>query len=173
MKKKRGVYKWKIEQLWDAVKNSHSYRQVIETLGLIPAGGNYAHIKRLIAEHGLDISHFLGRAANCGPNRKGGMKYSLEDVLVQNSTYQSHKLKNKLFDAGLKEKRCEECGWAKASEDGRIPVELDHINGDRNDNRLSNLRILCPNCHSLKSTHRGRNIMPRWRNGKLATLKMS
>lgn len=43
------------------------------------------------------------------------------------------------------------------SEDGRIPLELDHINGDRHDNRLENLRVLCPNCHSLKPTHRGLN----------------
>ncbi|MGB4076287.1 MAG: HNH endonuclease [Minisyncoccia bacterium] len=38
-----------------------------------------------------------------------------------------------------------------------MPVELDHVNGDRHDNRIENLRILCPNCHSLKPTHRGRN----------------
>lgn len=56
---------------------------------------------------------------------------------------------------------CEDCGWAKSSEDGRIPVELDHINGDRHDNRLENLRILCPNCHSLRLTHRGKNIQKR------------
>ena len=50
------------------------------------------------------------------------------------------------------------CGWAKISIDGRIPLELDQINGNRHDNRLENLRILCPNCHSLQITHRGMNI---------------
>lgn len=58
---------------------------------------------------------------------------------------------------GLKPACCEECGWAKISNDGRLPLELDRINGDRNDNRIENLRILCPNCHSLQPTHRGRN----------------
>ncbi len=58
----------------------------------------------------------------------------------------------------LKKPECEECGWAKRSEDGRIPLELDHINGDSHDNRLENLRILCPNCRSLEPTHRGMNI---------------
>lgn len=70
--------------------------------------------------------------------------------------------------------RCELCDWAEMAEDGRIPVELDHINGDRYDNRIKNLRILCPNCHSLQSTHRGKNQKRRGGGiGRHATLKMS
>lgn len=81
----------------------------------------------------------------------------IKDILVENSNFQSFKLKKRLFIENIKFPVCEECGWAKKSEDGRIPVELDHINGDRYDNRIENLRILCPNCHSLKPTHRGKN----------------
>ena len=77
--------------------------------------------------------------------------------MIKNSTYQSYKLKKRLFESKLKLPKCEKCGWAKRSVDGRLPLELDHINGDRKDNRISNLRILCPNCHSLESTHRGLN----------------
>ena len=63
----------------------------------------------------------------------------------------------------------------KKSIDGRIPLELDHINGDRHDNRIKNLRILCPNCHSLQPTHRGRNMNKNWASGGIgirAPLKM-
>lgn len=67
----------------------------------------------------------------------------------------------------------ERCGWAERAEDGRIPVELDHKNGDRFDNRFENLQILCPNCHSLQPTHRGKNVKSRGGGiGRHATLKM-
>lgn len=81
----------------------------------------------------------------------------LKEILRRGSEYQSYKLKKRLFASKIKLPRCELCGWARKSLDGRIPLELDHINGDRKDNRLVNLRILCPNCHSLQPTHRGLN----------------
>lgn len=70
----------------------------------------------------------------------------------------THTLKEKLWRDSLKPKYCELCRWAEYSIDGRLPLELDHINGNRYDNRLENLRILCPNCHSLQTTNSGLNI---------------
>lgn len=66
-------------------------------------------------------------------------------------------LKRRLLEEGVKTARCEGCGgdeWRGAP----IPLELDHINGDRRDHRLENLRLLCPNCHAQTPTYRGRNI---------------
>ena len=94
---------------------------------------------------------------NKGLKGIGKPLYSLKEILVKGSNFQSYKLKKRLFLANLKPQRCEECGWSNRSPDGRLPLELDHINGDSHDNRLENLRVLCPNCHSLKPTHRGRN----------------
>jgi len=148
---------WTERQLKEAVKNSYSYRSVLVKLGLREAGGNYAQIKKYISEYGLNIKHFKGKGWSAGLKGIGKPLIPLEKILVKNSSFQSYKLKKRLFDAKLKPQRCEECGWNEKSKDGRLPLELDHINGDSRDNRLENLRILCPNCHSLKPTHRGRN----------------
>ena len=75
--------------------------------------------------------------------------------LTSNSPTSIYQLKLRLWRDGLKPQYCEECGWAQRAEDGRLPLEMHHINGDSYDNRLENLSILCPNCHSLKSDHRG------------------
>lgn len=149
---------WTEIDLVEAVKVSYSYRNVIKLLGLVPAGGNYMQVQASIRRLELDISHFKGMGWNKGlkyelPN----VRKTLDELLVKGSTCQSFKLKQRLFESGLKKPCCEMCGWKEKSVDGRVPVELDHINGDRFDNRISNLRILCPNCHSLQTTHRGRN----------------
>lgn len=149
--------KWTEKSLKDAVLHSTSIRQVLNKINLIPAGGNYDQVKKYIRKLHIDTKHFKGKAWNRGMKFIGVPKIQLKDILVKNSDFQSFKLKERLFKAGIKSITCEECSWAKVSEDGRIPLELDHINGNKRDNRLENLRVLCPNCHSLKPTHRGRN----------------
>ena len=88
----------------------------------------------------------------------GKPRLQLNEILINGSYYQSYKLKKRLFKAELKKPQCEICDWCQKTNDGRIPLELDHINGNCHDNRIGNLRVLCPNCHSLQPTHRGRNI---------------
>ena len=155
--------RWGTAELQKAVATSKSVREVIKKLGLIPAGGNYVQIKRFIKLLKCDTSHFLGKGWSKNLQLVRQPILSLNKVLKNNSEYQSYKLKRRLFAEKLKTPQCEECGWAKYSKDGRLPLELDHINGKRTDNRLHNLRILCPNCHSLKPTHRGKNKLG-WRN---------
>lgn len=148
---------WTDKQLLAAVDSSRSVRMVIQKLGLVPAGGNYRQVQARIHDLEIDTTHFKGKAWNVGLDFVPTPAMPLDKVLVRGRNYQSHTLKRRLFRAKLKTPKCELCGWAERSVDGRIPVELDHVNSQHDDNRLKNLRILCPNCHSLQPTHRGKN----------------
>lgn len=148
---------WTEQQLKEAVKKSTSVRQILKLLRLKQAGGNYNQIKKYLAVLKIKTDHLKGRGWNKGLTGFSSPRIALSKILVKNSSFQSYKLKKRLYKAKLKLPKCEECGWEKISPDGRLPLELDHINGDSRDNRIKNLRILCPNCHSLKPTHRGRN----------------
>ena len=156
--------KWRTDNLIKAVTGSTSLRQVLVKLGLRDAGGNYLQIKKYIKELNLDTKHFKGHAWNKGLTGIGKPIVPLDQILVRGRYFQTFALKRRLFVAGLKSKQCEQCGWAEKTVEGYLPLELDHINGDRYDNRLENLRVLCPNCHSLTPTHRGRSGKGKKRN---------
>ena len=143
------------EQFVEAVKTSMSYRQVLSKLGLKQAGGNYAVLKNHIKEMGLDTSHMTGQAHLRGKTHTYNQK-PLERLLVEGSTYQSHKLKLRLLKEGYKEHRCEICGITEWNGQP-TPIELDHIDGDHSNNQLDNLRIICPNCHAQTTNYRGKN----------------
>lgn len=148
---------WTEEDLRKFAKEVRSIRQLLSKLGLVEAGGNYAQIKKYLHFYKINTTQFKGRGWSKGLKGIGKPLVPLEKILVKNNPFQSYKLKKRLFAAGFKKESCEICGWAKRTGDGRLPLELDHINGDSRDHRLDNLRILCPNCHSLQTTHRGRN----------------
>lgn len=119
--------------------------------------GNYQTIKNKIKEYEINISHFTGQAWNQGKRyRQINKPKPLEEILKKDSSYQSYKLKERLLANGLKEHKCECCNnteWLGKP----IKLELHHINGDHNDNRLENLQVLCPNCHSYTDTYRASN----------------
>ena len=148
--------KYSDEQFIQAVKDNKSYAGVIKQLGLVPAGGNYATVKKKISELNLDISHFTGKGWNVGLKFKPKQAQPLSEILVENSNYQSYKLLKRLIKEGIKEKICERCN-NKEWLNGPIPLELHHINGTHNDNRLENLQVLCPNCHALTDNYRGKS----------------
>ncbi len=150
-------HKWTEEQFRIAVASSESIAQVVRALGLAVAGGSYETVKRYITVWELDVSHFTGQAWlgtrpwAAGPNQR----YTLETIFCERSTYPTSQLLKIILRERYRERRCEGCGlteWLGQS----IAIEVDHVNGVNNDHRLANLRLLCPNCHALTPTWRGR-----------------
>jgi DNA-binding CsgD family transcriptional regulator len=80
----------------------------------------------------------------------------LADVLAAGRRRNRSHVKRRLLIAGLKQERCESCGLTSWRE-RPVPFELHHINGNGHDNRLENLMLLCPNCHSQTDTWGARN----------------
>lgn len=154
--------KWTDEQLIEAVKSNISLRQTLLSLGLCgKGGGGYTAIQAKIKILGLDTSHFLGEGYLKGKTHNWSKKQSLEEILVENSTrLNSQSLKLRLIKEGLLKYSCSNCSineWNNKP----ISLQLDHINGIHNDNRIENLRLLCPNCHSQTDTFcrgQGKNL---------------
>lgn len=150
-------YKHTKEELEEAVKKSLAIAGVCRELNMKPCGGNYKTLHAKFKEWEIDTSHFTGAAWNQGSSfTPFGKTYALVDALVENSPYKSStSLKRRLFKEGIKTKQCEKCGITKWN-DEEITLELEHINGINTDNRIENLKILCPNCHSQTSTFRNK-----------------
>lgn len=139
------------EQLEEAVKNSKSYKKVMEYLNIKAMGGNYATIKKKVIELNLDTSHFTGMLWSKG--LKIGDKYPTIDYLTNLRCICSHKLKKRLIKEKYFDYKCYKCNlneWNNLP----IPLELEHIDGDHSNNRIENLTILCPNCHAQTATYR-------------------
>ena len=144
------------EELEAAAEKSSSIACMCRLLKLVPSGGNYRIIHNAIEKYKIDTSHFTGQGWNINLKFKPFEGKKIEEILVENSTYQSYKLKKRLIAEGIKKSVCESCGQSKWLEQP-IPLELHHINGNNSDNRLENLRLLCPNCHALTDSYRGKN----------------
>jgi len=146
---------WTDDELRDAVAACLSVSATLRALGLRAAGGNHRSISNHIDRLGLDTSHFDPWAnVHRGPSQA----IPLDLVLVEHSTYNRHRLKRRLYETSLKDRCCELCGQGEDWHGRRMSLILDHVNGVFDDNRLENLRIVCPNCNATLDTHCGRAL---------------
>lgn len=145
--------KYTKEFIENIVKNSICVWDVVEQCGMSKQEGNYRYISRIINRYNIDKSHFQNQRRG---NRK---RKSLDNILIKGEflTLSGNNLKNKLYEAGLKKPLCEICGQNDFWRGIKISLILDHIDGDRKNNELDNLRILCPNCNATLDTHCGKN----------------
>ena len=140
---------WTDEQMTEAVAGNATIIGALRELGLSTSPGNYQVVHVAVRRLGLDTSHWVGQAHLAGRPHVTKNTIPLEQVLVEDSTYcNSVKLRRRLIRAGLLEDRCAECGQGPSWNGRPLTLQLDHVNGHHRDNRIENLRILCPNCHA-------------------------
>ena len=150
-------YKFSEETLKSVVLQAKSIAEVCRLLNIRPCGGNYKTLHNKFNIWNISTSHFTGKGWNIGLKFKPRSPISLDKILIENSNYLNRRcLKNRLFKENLKKNKCEECG-IESWNNKLLIFEIHHINGNNLDHRIENIKILCPNCHSQTSTHRGKN----------------
>lgn len=149
--------RWTETELRHAVERSATISATLRLLGLSTSPGNFKTFYRYVEQYGIDTAHFLGRRYLAGRRHKSGRGRHLDEILVENSTYASGpNLRKRLIAVGLLEEICAACGQEPVWCGKPLTLQLDHANGNPRDNRLENLRLLCPNCHTQTPTFTGK-----------------
>lgn len=167
--KKKSIYlKHDEEKMRNAIKKSNCYADVMRYVGIQPKAANYGTIKRYIEKYSIDISHFKSSGEltkeRWKENKHRGQipSKTLEEYLVKNVKFgRNQRIKQLLFENGIKERKCELCGTGEEWNGKKLSLILDHINGDNTNYTLENLRIICPNCDATLDTFCYRNVRNR------------
>lgn len=124
------------------------WSDVVRRLGLNPRGSNIATVQKWVSVLELNTSHFNSNRAKA----RGNVLLSIDDMCIIDSTVSMHVLKKKLIDGNIIPYVCQLCGISDNWNGKPLILQLDHVNGNPTDNRLINLRFLCPNCHTQTVT---------------------
>lgn len=148
---------WSIpkNELEQALEETGSLSGTLKKFGVFHYGNNQKTLKSVLEMHGIDYSAVI---KSKGRSKIIHSQVPLEEVLVVKSSYSRSSLKKRLFKNGLLKEECYICGIGPVWNNRKLSLQIDHINGVPDDNRLENLRILCPNCHSQTDTFTSRKL---------------
>jgi len=156
MSKINSIAKKDLQQL---VYNSNSLADVLRKLNLYVSSGNYKPLKIRLDDDNIDYAH-IKLGLNSSKN-KIKTKIKTSEVLIENSKYSNSCLKQRILKEGILKNQCSKCKLDPIWCDDVLTLQLDHINGNNRDNRIENLRILCPNCHTQTKNYGSKNIKKR------------
>jgi hypothetical protein len=144
-----------IELLKTIVKNSETINEVLTKMGKNTSAASYKVFKKYVNKNCIDTSHFLNQSEVVKKLFKNGKlkKNNNNVIFIENSRVGRQTTKNRIISDNLIDYRCVFCGNNGEWLGKKITLILDHINGVNNDNRLENLRFVCPNCNSTLDTH--------------------
>ena len=152
------IYNIKDEDFIEIIKTSKTWTELLKKCGYNNLGNNKTVLKRC-QKLNIDISHLPSGQGDSRREGKVFKKYTMEEILVENSEYTGGGplLKKRLIKEKGFEYKCYNCNLTEWM--GKpIPIELEHINGIHTDNRIKNLTFLCCNCHALTETYKGKNV---------------
>jgi len=155
-KKRSRIWLLPDEEFRKVIKDSSSVKVALSFFGLENKGNNFKTIKQRINEMDIDISHFLNNVEASNLTRRLSKEEFTSTWLVENSHRNRGWLKNYLIKFDLMKYECSNCRNDGTWLNKPITLQLEHINGVSNDNRLFNLCFLCPNCHSQTASFAGR-----------------
>lgn len=145
---------WSKENITNIVAEEVSAAGVLRRLNLKYTGANYKSLYAHISEYSLDTSHWTGRNKH-RKQKEHLSKVDINILLVENSPIQSNRLKQRLITEGHIKYQCSICK-IKDYNNKPITLQLHHINGIATDNRIENIQLLCPNCHSQPGNFGGK-----------------
>jgi len=157
-KRTSAIWKMDKDEFRNLVEKSNTVSDILRSFNMQNKGGNFRTVKKRILEDGLDFNRLKINGRN--KMLKGIIKKAIpfSEVMVKNSSYSRGTLKKRLLREGILKNICEICGQKDQWKDQKLVMILDHKNGNSEDHRIGNLRMVCPNCNSQLDTFAGKRL---------------
>ena len=158
--------KLRTSKLWTISKETYiklleeynTFSTILKAINTVPHGGNIHTLKKVLKYYGLDYSKIPSGRNNRKGTTHTRVTLSDEELFTTNNSHSRATVKNRILKSNLIPYKCEQCGQEPIWNGKELVLVLDHINGIHDDNRLENLRFLCPNCNAQQETFCGKHL---------------